>query len=301
MASTRSTLESVASHLAESIGQRSEGASPRLSPVAAPKDAGRRPVRNFGRIDVDRVMADPGQPREAFTEESIDRLAKSIQEKGQLTPIRVRWSDAYQSWMIIAGERRWRATRRAGLPNIECYFHEGELAPSEILEQQLIENCLREDLRPVEEARAFQELMRLNGWNQKRLAESLRISETRVTRVLALLKLPPEVHEQLDTGKITPRAAYEISKLSTPAAQRRLARRASKGTLTCDETTKAVRQRQGKSRQKPPGTHLTFLTEDGWKVIVSSKRKGSYDEVELALSMALEDVRHRIRNRVQLF
>ena len=91
-----------------------------------------------------------------FQKRALIGWPKSIQEKGQLSPIRVRWSDEHQNWMIIAGERRWRATRRAGLPTIECYFHEGELAPSEILEQQLIENCLREDLRPIEEAKAFQ-------------------------------------------------------------------------------------------------------------------------------------------------
>jgi ParB family chromosome partitioning protein len=113
---------------------------------------------------------------------------------------------------------------RAGLPTIECYFHEGELAPSEILEQQFIENCLREDLRPTEEAKAFQRLMNMNGWNQKKLATALRVSETRVTRVLSLLKLPHEIRDDLDSGKLSARAAYEISKLPNPNAQRKLAR-----------------------------------------------------------------------------
>lgn len=301
MASTRSTLEAVADNLAESVGVRSTNTQPRLSPVSSPEDAGRRPLRNFGRIDVGQVMADPSQPRETFSEESIERLAKSIQEKGQLSPIRVRWSDEHRKWMILTGERRWRASLRAGLPTIECYFHEGELAPSEILEQQLIENCLREDLCPTEEAKAFQTLMELNGWNQKKLATALRVSETRVTRVLSLLKLPQEVRDDLDSGKISARAAYEISKLPNPTAQRKLAHRASKGTWTCNQTTKAVRTRRGKARPKPPGTHLSFLTEDGWKIVVSAKRKAVYEEVEQALSETLEEVRHRIRNRVQIF
>ena len=213
MASTRSTLEAVAGNLAESVGERSTDTQPRLSPICSPKDAGRRPVRNFGRIDVGQVMADPSQPREAFSDESIERLAKSIQEQGQLSPIRVRWSDEHRKWMIVAGERRWRASLRAGLPTIECHFHEGELAPSEILEQQLIENCLREDLRPTEEAKAFQRLMDLNGWNQKKLATALRVSETRVTRVLSLLKLPQEIRDDLDSGKISARALPERNPL----------------------------------------------------------------------------------------
>jgi ParB family chromosome partitioning protein len=301
MASTRSTLEAVADHLAESIGVRSTDSQPQMSPISSPKDAGRRPLRQFGRIDVGQVMADPNQPREAFLEEGIERLAKSIQEKGQLSPIRVRWSDERRKWMIVAGERRWRASLRAGLPTIQCYFHEAELAPSEILEQQLIENCLREDLRPTEEAKAFQRLMQLNSWNQKKLATALRISETRVTRVLSLLKLPQEVHNDIDSGKISARAAYEISKLPNSNAQRELARRATSATLTCNETVKAVRTRRGKARHGRPGTHLTFLTEVGWKVTVSNKRKAPYEEVEQALSDAVEEVRHRIRNRVRLF
>jgi ParB family chromosome partitioning protein len=301
MASTRSTLEAVADNLAESIGVRSSNTQPRLSPVSSPKDCSRRPLRDFGRIDVNQVMADPSQPRESFSDESIERLAKSIREKGQLSPIRVRWSEEHGKWMIVAGERRWRASIRAGLPTIECYFHEVELAPSEILEQQLIENCLREDLRPTEEAKAFQRLMNLNGWNQKKLATALRVSETRVTRVLSLLKLPQEIRDDLDSGKLSTRAAYEISKLPNPNAQRTLARRAMNGTLTCDQTTKAVRNRRGKACRRPPGTHLSFLTECGWKIVVSAKRKATYEEVEQALTETLEEVQHRIRNRVQIF
>jgi len=300
MASTRDSLAAAAPHLAESVGVRSSAAQPRLSPVPSPKDTGRRPVQNFGRIDIGQVMADPTQPRGEFADESIERLAKSIQEKGQLSPIRVRWSDEHRKWMIVAGERRWRATRHAGLPTIECYFHEDQLAPSEILEQQLIENCLREDLRPTEEAKAFGRLMELNGWNQKRLAIELRVSETRVTRVMALLKLPQEVREDVDRGRIGARAAYEISRLPNPAAQQDVARRVARGLLSGQEAAKAVRKRRGKARRKSSGTHLTFLTEDGWKITVSAKRKGVYEEVEEALSESLEEVRHRIRNRVQI-
>ena len=115
------------------------------------------------------------------------------------------------------------------------------------------------------------------------------------------MKLPQEIRDDLNSGKISARAAYEISKLSNPTAQRELARRASKGTLTCNQTAEAVRTRRGKARRKPPGTHLSFLTEDGWKIVVSAKRKAVYEEVEQALSEALEEVRHRIRNRVQIF
>jgi ParB family chromosome partitioning protein len=246
-------------------------------------------------------MPDPSQPRQQFSEEAIDRLAKSIREKGQLSPIRVRWSDEHGKWVIVAGERRWRATMRAQLPTIECHFHEGELAPSEILEQQLIENCLRQNLQPIEEARAFEKLMNLNGWRQKELATALRLSETRVTRVLSLLKLAPDVQDQINSGKISVRAAYEMSRLPDPDAQRDLANRAAKGKLTCEQTASAVRQRRGKTKPRPRAARLTFAAENGWKVVVSANRKGCYEEIEHALSVAIEEVRHRIRNNVQLF
>ena len=301
MASTRSTLESVAGNLTESMGMRPDIAAPRLSPTPSPKDVGRRPLQGFGRIDVAQVVPDPSQPRADFADERIERLSRSIKDRGQLSPIRVRWSDRHGKWMIIAGERRWRAARRAGLEAIECYFHESDLDASEILQQQLIENCLREDLRPTEEAHAFRKLMDLNGWNQKQLSRTLHLSETRVTRVLSLLKLSPEVRAQIDSGSLSVRAAYEISKLQDTNAQKKLADRSADENLTSQQTANAVRQRKGKANAKPRATRLTFPTEDGWKVVVSASRMGSYEEVEQALSNALDEVRHRIQNNVQLF
>jgi len=145
MTSTRKLLEILNDQFDESVGVRKMDLKPVLSPVASQKDAGRRPIRQFGRISIDQVIPDPDQPRQQFDPDAVERLSKSITDKGQLAPIRVRWSEGSQKWGIIAGERRWRATRQAGLTTIDCHFHEGELSHSEILEQQIIENCLRED------------------------------------------------------------------------------------------------------------------------------------------------------------
>ena len=119
MASTRDTLAQIDGQLAESMGVRSGRGPVRLSPAPRPQDIGRRPTAGFGRIDIDMVVPDAQQPRTEFSPEAIDRLAASIREQGQLTPIRVRWSDKIGKWLIIAGERRWRATKHAGLPTIE--------------------------------------------------------------------------------------------------------------------------------------------------------------------------------------
>lgn len=301
MASTRRTLDEVGSNLEESMGVREADYRPVLSPIPGNKDAGRRPLRNVGKVLITQVIPDPGQPRVKFSEEALERLALSIHEKGQFSPIRARWSDDLQKWVIISGERRWRAAQRAGLTEIDCYFHDGDLEPSEILEQQLIENCLREDLQPIEEARAFASLMKFNGWTGKQVAESLRVHPSRVSRALALLDLPDEVQEQVTSGQISARSAYEISKLPNPETQTALAKKTAAGELTHGQTVGAVRQRQGKPKPTPRTTRLTFDGDDGWKIIVSAPRKGTYFEIEHALSLALEEVRHRINSGCQLF
>jgi ParB family chromosome partitioning protein len=294
-------LAAIDANLDESMGVRQSETHPDLSPVPHEKDVGRRPLAHVGRLDVEQVIPDPDQPRMEFTDEAIDRLADSIREKGQLSPIRVRWSEDIAKWIIVAGERRWRATKRAGLSTIDCYFHEQPLSESQILEEQLIENCLREDLLPLEEARAFEKLMALNGWNAKRLAEALRVHPSKVSRGLSLLRLPEDIQDDLAAGKIPGRIAHEISKIDDPVVQRTLATRARDGRLTHAQAAGAVRQRRGKRRAKARGTKQTFLTESGWRIVVSVNRCGTYHEIEEALIEVLEEVRHRIDNNVQLF
>src|SRR5262245_3211637 len=201
MVSTRRTLDALSNNLQESMGVRHTTFTSMLAPAPETKDVGRRPLRNVGKIAIDRVMPDPDQPRIEFEENALERLALSIRDKGQLSPIRVRWAKDLTKWVIISGERRWRAAQRAGLKELDCYFDEADLTVSEILEQQLIENCLREDLQPIEEAEAFASLMKLNGWKGKQVAHVLRIPPSRVSRALALLDLPEEVQEKVASGQ----------------------------------------------------------------------------------------------------
>jgi ParB family chromosome partitioning protein len=114
MASTSSILNNLGNHLDESMGVRVTGVKPQLSPVSSRKDVGRRRLRNVGSIAIDRVIADPHQPRTQFSDEGLQRLASSIRAKGQLLPIHVRWSSDMDKWVIVSGERRWRAAQAAG-------------------------------------------------------------------------------------------------------------------------------------------------------------------------------------------
>lgn len=303
MASTSSILKDVSGNLDESMGVRLTPVEPQLSPVSAAKDVGRRRLQNVGEIDIERVVADPEQPRQEFSDEAIRRLATSIRTKGQLLPIHVRWSDELTKWVIVSGERRWRAAKAAGLPTVDCYFTEDDMSASERLEHQLVENLLREDLRPIEEARAFQNLMTLNGWTGNQTAEALNIPASKISRALALLDLPPDVQEQVDAGILAARSAYEVSKLPDDAGRRALAAKVVDSGLTNKETAIEVRhQKKGRERpRKPRGFRQEFLCENGWKLVASSKKRSNYHELEDALLQALEDVRARIRSGLQMF
>jgi ParB family chromosome partitioning protein len=206
-----------------------------------------------------------------------------------------------KKWKIISGERRWRAAQRAGLKEVDCYFDESELTQSEILQQQLIENCQREDLQPLEEAEAFASLIKLNGWTANQVAEALRIPKSRVSRALALLKLPDDIQEQVSLGRIAARSAYELSKLADPVQQASLAQEAAAGNLPPEKAAQAVRQSLRKVKAPARSTSQTFVTEGGWKVVVSAPKKGTYFEIEQALSQALEEVRVRIDSGCQIY
>ena len=281
-------------NLSESLGMRSQDHRAVLSPVARSKDVGRRANRAFGKIDIKRVCPDPNQPRIEFEKEAIIQLASSISAKGQLAPIRVRWSEELSMWLIISGERRWRACKKAGLKTIDCNFEEQPLSPTQILEEQLIENLLRVDLKPVEEAKSFQKLIEVNGWTGNQLAMALNISPTRVSRALALLKLPDETRARIDGGEISARAGYELSRL--PKSKQLEV--ASKPEVTIKSAAMA-RKRPKKARDKTRKS-LTFLSENGWKIVASNPAGKNYHELEEALQESLEEVQLRISNRISM-
>lgn len=206
--------------------------------------------RDAAEIAVDRIAPDPAQPREDFDPEALERLADSLRTRGQLQPIRVRWDDATDRYVLIMGERRWRAARMAGLASLSCVIADAPASEGELLALQLIENALREDLRPIEQARAFRTLMDCNGWSARELARELAIAQPNVVRALALLDLPEAVREQVERGTLAPSVAYEVSKLDDPDAQRAMAERVVAEGLTRDGAAEAVRTATTRSGRK---------------------------------------------------
>lgn len=203
----------VAASVAESIGKRvGNGAAAVNSGVAGPERwAGVRSVKAAIEIPLDRIAPDPDQPRKRFDPTALDRLAWSLKHRGQLQPIRVRWDAAGSRYLILCGERRYRAAVLASLPSLVAIVEDRTLDAGELLAIQLLENCAREDLGPIEQAEAMRALESA-GWNQRRIAEETGLSPASVNRGLALLDLPDEVRELVAAGKLAASSAYELSR-----------------------------------------------------------------------------------------
>src|SRR5262249_21460224 len=233
--------------ISESIGGNGIKELVQQPPMALPvhdagKLAGRTRNHQAGIIDLNQVMPDPDQPRQHFAEEEIDRLAESMKAKGQLQNIRVRWSEKHGKWVIISGERRYRAALKAGLPTLKCEFVERQLSEAEVLEDQLIENCLREDLNALEQALSFSRLKQLKGCTQEELARSLSVSMSHVSKTLAVLDLPEDLQAEVKSGALPGAVAYEISRLASEEAQRQMAQKVKEDNLTAAQTALLVQQ-----------------------------------------------------------
>lgn len=183
-------------------------------------------------LDVSLIRPDPSQPRKHFDKEELAELGQSLKTR-QMQPIVVR-QDAAQgqpSWVIIDGERRWRAAQQAGLETIQAIMVREVLSEGQILEQQLIANLHRADLKPVEQAEAYQRLMRLKGWTTgSQLAMYLHLAPSTVSKALALLDLVEEAQQLTNAGRLAAGTAYEISK-APPAQQASLAWKAADGQM----------------------------------------------------------------------
>jgi ParB family chromosome partitioning protein len=239
-------------NLSESLGVRTapaaipDGRFPgEIEPPSVGPDDGRTRAREAGHMEIDRIVPDPDQPRKEFSPDAIERLAQSLLKHGQLMPIRVRWSQGAGKWVVISGERRYRAAIQAGLKTVACIFTDGNLTPSEILQEQLIENLLREDLKPVEAARAYKQLMEAHGWTAKELSAELHISQGAISKAISLLTLPEDLQHRVDEGELAPSAAYAVARVENEAVQRQLAERIVAENLTRDDASRAARRAVG--------------------------------------------------------
>jgi ParB family chromosome partitioning protein len=170
-------------------------------------------------IPTDQIDVNPRQPRKAFDPGSLDELARSLKAAGMIQPVVVRRAPGGR-WQLIAGERRWRAARQAGLEQVPAVVREATDAES--LELALIENLLREDLNPLEEAEAYQRILTDFGWTQEEVAQRVGRDRSTIANSLRLLRLPSAIQDDLRTGRLTMGHARALLSLTDPAEQLKL-------------------------------------------------------------------------------
>jgi len=241
-------------------GKKSEPApAPPQPQTTAPGSAAaampaRQPVQGGPQeIDIDLIEPSPYQPRTKFHEQALDELARSIKTSGIIQPLVVR--PIGNKFQLIAGERRWRAAQRAGLTKVSSIVKQ---VPDELaVEMTLVENIQREDLNPMEAARAFERLMDEFHLTQDAVAERTGKDRATVANAIRLLKLDPKVQEWIEEGKLS--AGHGRALLAVPEQLLRLryAHRAARGALTVRQIEKlAARRAQGKQLQPPSPPQL---------------------------------------------
>jgi len=197
-------------------------------------------------IPIASIRPNPQQPREHFDEEALAALAESIREVGVLQPVLVREGD--DGFELIAGERRWRAARRVGLQTIPAIVRVADDAS--MLQQAIVENVQREQLNPLEEAAAYQQLIEDFSFTHDEVATRVGRSRVTITNTLRLLQLPPSIQRQLKEGSL--RMGHARALLGTPdrAFQEQLARRAVAEDMSVRAVEEAVREREDHPAQR---------------------------------------------------
>ena len=191
---------------------------------------------SFCKVPVDVIKRNPDQPRKIFNEESLSELANSIKQKGVLQPVIIK-SDMGINIYLVAGERRLRAARLAGVKEIPAIVTKGN--PAEIA---LIENVQREDLNPIEEAEAYERLMQQENYTQEKLALIVGKARTTITEILTLNKLPDDIRDECRTSDNYPKSVLlEVAKQKTPDDMKNLYRIIKEGALKTRQVRKIAR------------------------------------------------------------
>jgi len=206
-------------------------------------------------VRLDAIVPNPHQPRSAVAEEDLSELAASIREHGLIQPIIVTLSPtAPDRYQLIAGERRWRAARLAGLAQVPVIVKEA--TPQTMLELALVENVQRADLNPLEEAGAYQQLIEEFGLTQEKVAERVGKSRVAIANTLRLLRSPQAVKQALLNGEISEGHARALLALPTDEAQEAALAVILKQGLNVRQTEALVRRLQGDQQPPPPAEAL---------------------------------------------
>lgn len=253
-------------------------------------------TKNAVRVPLGEIVADE-QVRKDFDPKELATLAHSIKERGQLQQALVRWDADRGKYVLIAGERRFRACKLAGLATLDCLVREGDAA-DEAAELQLIENIVRADLNPIEEAQGYKTLMESRGLDMKGVAAELGVAYSQVQRSMKLLKLPEDLQDRVATGVIPKSLFRQVFKLKTEAEKRAAIDRYLDG-VSIAEVAEEVDA--AKSGRKAPAKKSTRRFTRGGLTVQASKtgRITTADLIETleAWTAELRDDRDKRQNR----
>lgn len=218
---------------------------------ANPQQAASKLAHTVLELSVDQIEPNPDQPRREFNQEALEDLATSIKSLGLVQPITVRRLNQ-QKFQIIAGERRWRAAKMAGVDTLPAYVRIVENDQA-LLEMALVENIRREDLNALEVASSYQRLISECGLTQKELSDRLGRGRTSITNYLRLLKLPPEIQKGLREEKISMGHAKVLAGVDDLALQLALYLEVVEKNLS----VRQIEEQLSKSKQKPAAKKKT--------------------------------------------
>lgn len=285
-------LKNLGGNMNESIGIRKavDGGTSTKPLKKNDKYAGRTRSRAAGEMEIERIIPDPEQPRTIFDKDDLRRMSENIGKVGILQPIRVRWSELHQKWMIISGERRYRASKLAGLETIPCVFVEGEMEETDLRSEQLVENCQREDLKPIEQAKAFNALIDLTDWSTQRLASELNLSKASVVRSLALLSLPSDIKDKIEKGDLTASAGYAISQVHGESQQRKLTDQVIEKKLSRDQITEITKSKKPATEERSQTSVRKITTKNATVIVQIDKANASTADVQSVLMAAMKEL-----------
>lgn len=209
-------------------------------------------------VKINRIIPNSEQPRKNFAEEQLNELAESIRQYGVLQPLLVQKKDDF--YEIIAGERRWRAAKIAGLKELPVVIR--EYSKQQSIEIALIENVQREDLNPIEEAQAYQRLIQEFQLKQEEIAERVSKNRSTITNSIRLLKLMPEVQEMVAQGQISSGHARAILGVEQPEKQLELAKKIIDEQLSVRAAENAVKKLGKEPKEKKEDEALNLIFEE---------------------------------------
>jgi ParB family chromosome partitioning protein len=230
-------------------------------------------------LPIDEVFPDPSQPRQHFDKEGLERMTTSISSRGIIQPILVRWDDQRGCWVIISGECRWRGGKAAGLTEVPCLVVEGEPEEVDLLKDQIIENTIRNSLRPLELARSLAKLKALRCCDSKTLAKETGLSGSTITRSESLLTLPDDVQALVDSGAVGESIAYEISRMPDEARQREMAEAVAAGRKSRSQVIEDVQREVGRKKVRSKAARVSCRLDGGLNVTVSASEPLTWDSL----------------------